>query len=75
MSNSAGISSFEIERINKNNINNDLINNFVGIFPFDKMKFIDFHSLMKKISNAKYPFFYFEYRQSWNYRNKLVEDI
>ena len=74
MSNSAGISSFEIERINKNNINNDLINNFVGVFLSDKMKFIDFQSDEKNIK-CKISFFYFDYRQSWNYRNKLVEDI
>lgn len=74
MSNSASISSFEIERINKNNINNDLINNFFGVFLSDKMKFIDFQSDEKNIK-CKISFFYFDYRQSWNYRNKLVEDI
>ena len=57
MSDSVGISNFEIERIIKNSNNNNLINNLVGVFPFDKIKkFIDSHGLMKEKSNATYPF-------------------
>ena len=57
MSDSAGMSNFEKERIIKNSNNNNLINNFVGVFRSDIInKFFDFHGLMKEKSNAKYPF-------------------
>ena len=57
MSDSTGISNLETERITKNSNNDDLVDNFVGVFSSDKMnKFIDFHGLMKEKSNAKYPF-------------------
>ena len=32
-----GVSNFEIERIFKNADNNDLDENFIGVFPSDKM--------------------------------------
>ena len=56
MSNDLGLSNFEIERIINNSQNGDLKNNFVSFFPSDKMnKFINFHSMGREKTNAKYP--------------------
>ena len=40
-----GILNFEIERIIKNSNNEEIIKNFDGVFPSDK---IDFHGIMKE---------------------------
>ena len=49
-----GISNFELERVFKEIVNNDLADNFVGVFPFDKMnKLFDIVKMMK---GKKYPF-------------------
>lgn len=60
------LSNFEIEIIIENSSNDDLKNNIVDVFPSNKMNcFISFHGLIKEKSEPKYPFFSFEYRQSW----------
>ena len=44
-----GIFSFEIEIIVNSSQNEYLKNNFIGVFPSDKMtKFINFHSMMRE---------------------------
>ena len=48
MSNDLGLSNFEIEIIINSNQNEDSKNNFVGVFPSDKIK--------REKSNAKHPF-------------------
>ena len=48
------ISNFDIEEIFNRGNNNDLLKNFVGVFPSGKMnKFFDFKKMMK---GKKYPF-------------------
>ena len=48
-----GLSNFDIEEI-FNRHNSDLLQNFVGVFPSNKMnKFLDFKKMMK---GMKYPF-------------------
>ena len=49
-----GLSNFDIEEIFNKANNSDLLQNFVGAFPSDKMnKFLDFKKMMK---GKKYPF-------------------
>ena len=49
-----GLSNFDIEEIFNKVNNSDLLQNFVGVFPSDKMnKFLDFKKMMK---GKKYPF-------------------
>ena len=49
-----GTSNFEIERVFKNLENDDLEDNFVGVFASVKInKYIDFSRMMK---DRKYPF-------------------
>ena len=49
-----GISNFEIERVFKMIDNNDSDDNFMGVFPSNKMnKFFDVTKMMK---GKKYPF-------------------
>ena len=49
-----GLSNFDIEEIFNKASNSDLLQNFVGVFPSDKMnKFLDFKKMMK---GKKYPF-------------------
>ena len=49
-----GISNFEIERVFKTIDNNNLDDNFVGVFPSNNMnKFFD---IAKMIKGKKYPF-------------------
>ena len=49
-----GLSNFDIEEIFNKANNSDLLQNFVGVFPSDKMnKFLDFKKMMK---GKKYPF-------------------
>ena len=49
-----GLSNFDIEEIFNKTNNSDLLQNFVGVFPSDKMnKFLDFKKMMK---GKKYPF-------------------
>ena len=51
---SKGISNFEIEKIFKEINNEDINENFLGVFPSDKInKFIMFEKMM---SGKKYPF-------------------
>ena len=51
----AGISNFQIENIIANIGDNDLISNFVGVFPLNYMnKFIDRAAMIS--SKGKYPF-------------------
>ena len=48
------LSNFDIEEIFNTAYNSDLLQNFVGVFPSDKMnKFLDFKKMMK---GKKYPF-------------------
>ena len=48
-----GLSNFDIEEIFNKGNNGDLLENFVGVFPSDKMnKFLD----LKKMEGMKYPF-------------------
>ena len=50
-----GISNFQIEETIKQIDDEDLGNNFVGVFPADKMtKFIDFKQMILE-KTAKYP--------------------
>ena len=50
----SGISNFNIEEIFNREDNQDLLKNFVGVFPSDKMnRFFDFKKMMK---GKKYPF-------------------
>ena len=50
----SGISNFDIEEIFNRADNQDILKNFVGVFPSDKMnKFFDFKKMMKA---KKYPF-------------------
>ena len=50
------ISNFQTEGTIKQIDNEDLTNNFVGVFPADKMtKFIDFKQVIQE-KTAKYPF-------------------
>ena len=43
-----GLSNFDIEEIFNKTNNSDLLQNFVGVFPSDKMnKFLDFKKMMK----------------------------
>ena len=54
--NTKGISNFQIERAMKKIDDEDLNNNFVGVFPAEKItKFIDFKQLIQE-KTAKYPF-------------------
>lgn len=56
MSSDLGISNFEIEMIINSSQNEDLKNNFVGVFPSDKMnRFINFYSMIRGKPDAKYP--------------------
>ena len=56
MSSDLGISNFEIERIINSSQTGDLKNNFVGVFPSNKInRFINFHSMMREKPNEKYP--------------------
>ena len=49
-----GLSNFDIEEIFNKANNSDLLQNFVRVFPSDKMnKFLDFKNMMK---GKKYPF-------------------
>ena len=49
-----GLSNFDIEEIFNRVDNSDLLQNFVGVFPSNKMnKFSDFKKMMK---GMKYPF-------------------
>ena len=49
-----GLSNFDIEEIFNKANNNDLLQNFVDVFPSDKMnKFLGFKKMMK---GKKYPF-------------------
>ena len=49
-----GLSNFDIEEIFNMANNSDLLQNFVGVFPSDKMnKFLDFKKMMK---GKRYPF-------------------
>ena len=49
-----GLSNFDIEEIFNKAINSDLLQNFICVFPSDKMsKFLD---LKKMIQGKKYPF-------------------
>ena len=49
-----GLSNFDIEEIFNRADNSDLLQNFVGVFPSNKMnKFLDFKKMMK---GKKYPF-------------------
>ena len=49
-----GLSNFDIEEIFNKAKNSDLLQNFVGVFPCDKMnKFLDFKKIIK---GKKYPF-------------------
>ena len=49
-----GLSNFDIEEIFNKANNSDLLQNFVGVFPSDKMnKFLDFKKMIK---GKKYPF-------------------
>ena len=49
-----GISKFDIEEIFNRANNQDLLKNFVGVFPSDKMnRFFNFKKMMK---GKKYPF-------------------
>ena len=53
---SRGISNFQIENAIANIGDNDLTNNFVGVFPSNCMnKFID-HAAMMTEKRRKYPF-------------------
>ena len=50
----SGISNFDIEEIFNRADNQNLLKNFVGVFPSDKMnRFFDFKKMMKR---KKYPF-------------------
>ena len=43
-----GLRNFDIEEIFNKANNSDLLQNFVGVFPSDKMnKFLDFKKMMK----------------------------
>ena len=49
-----GLSNFDIEEIFNRVDNSDSLQNFVGVFPSNKMnKFLDFKKMMK---GMKYPF-------------------
>ena len=49
-----GLSNFDIEEFFNKANNSDLLKNFVGVFPSNKMnKFLDFKKMMK---GMKYPF-------------------
>ena len=49
-----GLSTFDIKEIFNKANNGDLLQNFVGVFPSDKMnKFLDFKKMMQ---GKKYPF-------------------
>ena len=49
-----GLSNFDIEEIFNKANNSDLLQNFVGVFPSNKMnKFLDLKKMMK---GKKYPF-------------------
>ena len=49
-----GLSNFDIEQIFNKTNNSDMLQNFVGVFPCDKMnKFLDFKKMMK---GKKHPF-------------------
>ena len=49
MSVDLGISDLEIERVINNSQNEDLKNNFVGVFNSNEMNgFFSFHSIMRK---------------------------
>ena len=53
---SSGISNFNTEKKFENIGDDDIKNNFVGVFPWNKMnKFID-HKLMISERKGKYPF-------------------
>ena len=53
-----GISNLEIKRIIENSSNDDLKNNFVGVFASDQINyFFSFHKLItEKKRDPKYPF-------------------
>ena len=54
-----GISNFQIEEDFTNIVDEDINNNFVGVFPSNYMnKFIDHATLIsgKKVQNGKYQF-------------------
>ena len=54
MVNMGGISNFNIEEIFNKANNSDLLQNFIVVFPSDKMnKFLDFKKMMK---DKRYPF-------------------
>ena len=52
---SRGISNFEIEIIFKEMNNADINNNFLGVFPSDKIKkFVMFEKMMPEKNNASF---------------------
>ena len=51
-----GISNFQIEDAMKRISDEDLLNNFVGVFPLDHMKRFINHSAMIEEKKGKYPF-------------------
>ena len=70
----AGISNEAIEDFFEKVNDEDLKNNFIGVFPSNFInQFISYHSIIKDRSNVKYPFIIMNtgsFRQSWN---SLVE--
>ena len=52
-----GISNTQIQNFFENEENEDLKNNFVGVFSMDYVtKYIKFHELIKEQKKSKYPF-------------------
>ena len=67
------ISNFQIEEAFKNIVDEDISNNFVGVFPSNYMnKFID-HKIMISGKKGKVPVPYSKYRQLHQRGNSLVE--
>ena len=53
---SKGISIFEINKFFENEENQDLKNNYMGVYSIDSItRYINFYKLIKK-RNGKYPF-------------------
>ena len=56
---SKGISNFEINKFFENEENQDLKNNYMGVYLIDSVtRYINFYEIIKK-RNGKYPFVIF----------------
>ena len=56
---SKGISNFEIDTFFENEENQDLKNNYMGVYLIDSItRYINFYEIIKK-RNGKYPFVIF----------------